>query len=300
MIDAPVEETPVAEATPATAVDDAAVTRPAKSSKRNSVFGRMSSGFASFKSPTREKNQAEGGLGAPEVPPKDTGISDTPPVLPETTTDSSAIDAPAAEVPETTAETSAETAPETATETAPVETSTAAAPATEKKGGFLSGLPFMTKRNRSVSPSPAAATEAPAVPAKNDEPVAESTEAPKIEEPAAEVTPAAATTEEDPPTKTTSPTANKRNSIVGNFSSLGRRASSAFTGRNKVKKDSVSPAPVTENTEGSAIADDTPAADETVVPETEKAENSVVGDSATDAGLTNGHAETSTPVAAAA
>lgn len=242
-----------------------------------------------MKSPSKEKSQSEAGLDAPVVPPKDTGVSDTPPVLPETTTDKP-IETPA--VPST-------EEPEAATETAPAATnepSSATTPSKEKSG-FLNNLPFINKRNRSVSPSPA--TEAPAVPPKNDEPA---TEASKVEEPLANSTPAAPAAEEaakpteEPATETTSP-ASKRTSVLGNFSSLGRRASSAFTGRSKQRKESATPALVTESKDEPESAATEPAATgESTVPETEKAQDTI-GDVVPEA-ITTGHAQT--PVSAAA
>lgn len=239
---APVEEKPV-EALPV--AETATTEEKAKPAKRGSIFGRIPSAWGSLKSPSKEKGEKEAEL-KPEVPAKDATVSEAAPQLPETAT-TEPIETPVvAPVTDATKPEITETAPE-ATKTADTVT-----PNKEKKN-FLSGLSFMNKRDRSVSPSAAVKEQplktetsaaAPVVPAK-DEVVA--TEPVKTEEPATEVAPAVvpATTEtaEKPVEKTkatdaTSPNGNKRQSMLGN---LGRRASKAIN-RIQPKKENTAPA----------------------------------------------------------
>ena len=178
-------------------------------------------GWSSIKSPSKDKEQKDAEL-KPEVPPKDEPVSENPPQLPETNAETE----PAAEgfKPET--ETKLDTAKDAVT-----------TPGKEKKN-YLSGLSFINKRNRSVSPSEAmkdppakteTAAEAPkeevAEPAKTEEPAAETIAPESTEEPADK-------TEE--PAKTEASKPNKRESVLG---SLGRRASKAFKGISAPKKE---------------------------------------------------------------
>lgn len=276
----PIEALPVAADTTATPEEKAA-----KPSKRGSIFGRIPSAWGSLKSPSKEKGEKEAEL-KPEVPAKDAAVSESAPQLPETATTEpieTPVVAPATEAtkPEIT---------EPATEaTKPTE----ATPSKEKKN-FLSGLPFLNKRDRSVSPSaatkeqPKTETAAPVVPAKDvpakDEVVA--AEPVKAEEPATEAAPAAApaATEsaivDEPKTaEATSPNGNKRQSMLGN---LGRRASKALN-RIQPKKENATPvaadskAPVTEETTAPAVTEKK--ADETtpVVSDPETTASRAVG-----------------------
>lgn len=240
-----------------------------------------------MKSPSKEKAEKDAEL-KPEVPPKDTAVSDVPPQLPETTATEPISGAPpATEAAKPETEAAAE---------APVAAADVTTPNKEKKN-FLSGFrnsSFMSGRNRSVSPAavtkePATKTEAPAVPAKEEEtPVAAAaTEPVKTEEPVAATDAAAAPlvpgesvadkpTEEklaEPKTDATatSPSNNKRSSVLGNFSSLGRRASKAINNMKSPKKENA--APTTAATESkpveeeSALAADKPT-DTTTAPST--------------------------------
>lgn len=134
------------------------------------MFGKMP---AWVKSPSKEKSEKEAEL-KPEVPPKDAGVSETAPQIPEPTTETAAEPA----VPVVAA-----TEPEV--DSKPVESTkdtTETASPSDKKG-FLSGL-FPNKRNRSVSPSTTLKDapkkeETPAVPAVTSE----STTTPVVAEP---------------------------------------------------------------------------------------------------------------------
>lgn len=251
---APVEEKPL-EALPVAAEPTTAEEKAAKPSKRGSIFGRIPSAWGSLKSPSKEKGEKDAEL-KPEVPAKDATVSDAAPQLPETATTEpieTPVVAPATDAtkPEIT-----ETAPE-ATKTADVLT-----PNKEKKN-FLSGLSFMNKRDRSVSPSATAKEQplktetpvvAPVVPAKDEVVAAEPV---KAEEPVTEVAPAAvpATTETAEKPKTTdatSPNGNKRQSMLGN---LGRRASKAI---NRIQPKKENATPVADNK--------TPVAEEATAP----------------------------------
>ncbi|KAI7287503.1 hypothetical protein KC345_g573 [Hortaea werneckii] len=238
---APVEDKqePAAESG-AAAKEDAPAAKPeekaAKQNKRSSIFGRMSSGFSGFKSPSKEKSEKEAEL-KPEVPAKDNAVSESAPQLPEPATETT-------ETPAANANAEAEKAdnkPAEAAEKKPEEP-------TQQKG-FLSGLPFMNKRNRSVSPS-ANATETPAK--EESAPVEPTTVAAPDEtiKPAAAETPAtdgnAEKADEKPAEKVEEPkapaelTSNKRSSMFGN---IGRRASKAFKGmQSPTKKENAAPA----------------------------------------------------------
>ncbi|KAK5120956.1 hypothetical protein LTR85_005740 [Meristemomyces frigidus] len=252
---APVEgaQEPIAASEPVTDVPaakpDEKVARPGK---RGSIFGRVSSGWGSLKSPVKEKELKDAEL-KPDVPPKDAGVSETAPQIPEPTTEI-ATDATAPPAIETT-EPESESKPAEAAK----EQLDAISPNSQPKS-FLSGLPFLNKRGRSVSPSaakkeaPVKQEEIPAVPAKDEtavEPAAAATEDPinPVTEPTAATEPLdkpVEQTEEPAKTEATSPTANKRQSVFGN---LGRRASKAFKGYQSPKKENVAPATTEPKTE---------------------------------------------------
>jgi hypothetical protein len=253
----PIEALPVAPETTATPEEKAA-----KPAKRGSIFGRIPSAWGNLKSPSKEKAEKDAEL-KPEVPAKDAAVSEAAPQLPETAT-TEPIETPVvAPVTDSNKPEITETAPEA------TKTTDAFTPSKEKKN-FLSGLSFMNKRDRSVSPSAAAkeqpiksetpATTAPVVPAK-DEVVAP--EPVKADEPLTEAVPAIpATTEttdkvdEPKATDATSPNGNKRQSMLGN---LGRRASKAIN-RMQPKKENTTPVantktPATEETTTPAVAE---------------------------------------------
>ncbi|KAI7298813.1 hypothetical protein KC315_g17878 [Hortaea werneckii] len=237
-VGAPVEDKqePAAESG-AVVKEDAPATKPeekaAKQNKRSSIFGRMSSGFSGFKSPSKEKSEKDAEL-KPEVPAKDNAVSESAPQLPEPATETTETPAADAEAEK------ADSKPAEAAEKKPEE-------ATQQKG-FLSGLPFMNKRNRSVSPS-ANATETPAK--EESAPVEPTT----VAAPDETIKPAAAETsatdgnaekaDEKPAEKVEEPkapaesTPNKRSSMFGN---IGRRASKAFKGmQSPTKKENAAP-----------------------------------------------------------
>lgn len=268
---APVEEKPI-EALPIAAEPTITEEKTSKPAKRGSIFGRIPSAWGSLKSPSKEKGEKEAEL-KPEVPAKDATVSEAAPQLPETAT-TEPIETPVvAPVAEATKPEITEPTPE-ATKT----TDNVLTPNKEKKN-FLSGLSFMNKRDRSVSPSAAAKEQptktetpgvAPVVPAK-DEVIA--TEPVKVEEPVTEVTPAAvpATTEtaEKPIDKVeepkavdaTSPNGNKRQSMLGN---LGRRASKAL---NRIQPKKENTTPVADNKTPVAEDSTTPVVGEKKVDE---------------------------------
>ncbi|KAI7240320.1 hypothetical protein KC330_g1277 [Hortaea werneckii] len=235
---APVEDKQEPAAESGAAVkEDAPAAKPeekaAKQNKRSSIFGRMSSGFSGFKSPSKEKSEKDAEL-KPEVPAKDNAVSESAPQLPEPATETTETPAANAEAEK------ADSKPAEAAEKKPEE-------ATQQKG-FLSGLPFMNKRNRSVSPS-ANATETPAK--EESTPVEPTTVAAPDEtiKPAAAETPAtdgnAEKADEKPAGKVEEPkapaesTPNKRSSMFGN---IGRRASKAFKGmQSPTKKENAAP-----------------------------------------------------------
>ena len=191
-----------------------------------------------MKSPAKEKDQKDAEL-KPTVPPKDTPVAETAPQLPETTT---------TETTEETPKTESEVKPE------PTDKKEELTTPNKEKPGFLSGLSFSGKRNRSVSPS-ANTTEAPvttedtALPeipkeaspveeGKSDEAIAETTAVDPLKsaEPVtAEASKAETSKTESPKTESTP---NKRQSVLGN---LGRRASKAFKGMQAPKKENAPP-----------------------------------------------------------
>ncbi|KAK3069174.1 hypothetical protein LTR53_012708 [Teratosphaeriaceae sp. CCFEE 6253] len=299
---APVEEsvaepTPVAEPSPVTNGLPKTEEKP-KISKRGSIFGRVQSGWGSMKSPAKEKDLKDAEL-KPQVPPKDAGVSETAPQIPEPTP--APTHEPTAEPIAT--DTPLDTSEQVATHGKPAEAAKEAldplASPPEKKGGFLSSLPFMSKRDRSASPSamkdtPLKSEDAPAVPPKEDNvPVEESIAAesgsaepvsaepaisePAVHDPIAPVNeaPVADLSAEKPITKAeepapiaaadaTSPSANKRQSYLGNFGNLGRRASKAFKGMQTPRKENTAPTTAAEpKIEESKIAE--PAAERALV-----------------------------------
>ncbi|KAK5116003.1 hypothetical protein LTR62_000459 [Meristemomyces frigidus] len=306
------EATPVSDATTTSALGDSK-----KPAKRASIFGRMQSGFSSIKSPTKEKDFKDAEL-KPEVPPKDIGVSETAPQIPEPTSETGAV-APVHTV-DSPVESSA--IPAEASKSKLDEVSAAQEP---KKSGFLSGLPFMNKRDRSVSPS-AAMKDAPKHEAAPVLPVHDaSTLDPRSEEPIkAGVEPTTASsavvvngTEKpvetlDEPTmannttEVTTPSAdNKRQSMFGNFGNLGRRASKAFRGMSAspsgspIKQENAVPASTTvaskdvmdanNTTPAAAAAFEEPTINGThsavVEPEHTLSHNGVLGDVPSDSNI---------------
>ncbi|OQO04858.1 hypothetical protein B0A48_07875 [Cryoendolithus antarcticus] len=268
-----------------------------KPTKRNSIFGKLPGAFGGLMSPSKEKSEREAEL-KPAVPPKDHSVSETAPQLPETTATE-----PIESVAPTTTATTEPIKPEIH-EPAPVTEPTtkatdAVTPGKEKKS-FLSGLPFLGKRDRSVSPSPAlkdtpAKTETSTVPATEESTPVEPVKAaePVTETPAtlpetahnntfaSPIEPMTESKAIDPvhettPTDTTSPAgANKRNSVFGN---LGRRASKALNRMQSTpnsKKENAIPG-ATESTPKTT----TTAADETLPTTT-------TADKATESSLTD-------------
>lgn len=272
---APAEEKPV-EALPVAAAEPTATAEEkAKPAKRGSIFGRIPSAWSNIKSPSKEKSEKDAEL-KPEVPAKDATVADAAPQLPETAT-TEPIETPVvAPVPtDATKPEITEPTPE-ATKTTEVLT-----PNKEKKN-FLSGLSFMNKRDRSVSPSAAVKeqptkteTAAPVVPAKDETAVVEPV---KVEEPVVEPTPVAAPVatetaekpvekvEEPKSPEATSPNGNKRQSMLGN---LGRRASKALN-RIQPKKENAAPTSEKKVEEDAAVpATSEKKADEPVVSDPE-------------------------------
>lgn len=280
---------PVAESSALGTTTDAFADKP-KNNKRMSILGRMQSGLQSLKSPTKEKDLKDAEL-KPEVPPKDTGVSETAPQLPEPiaaehapaeATTASPIAAAAPPAIETTEPTSTSVHESKPAEAAKEQLDTVAP--NKEKAGFLSGLPFIGKRNRSVSPSnnvkEASATspvvphdESPIAPSKDVSPVEPLT---KPEEPFAETsapvhslstaeTPATTESAEKPidgfaePAKTdgtavNTTTPNKRGSVFGGFSSLGRRASKALNRSPASKKENTLPGTTTAEPQIDSVA----------------------------------------------
>ncbi|KAK3725145.1 hypothetical protein LTR37_000656 [Vermiconidia calcicola] len=248
-----------------------------KPAKRGSIFGKMPGGW--MKSPTKEKDQKDAEL-RPEVPPKDNVVSENPPQLPVTATQ------PPMDQPTTT---EGNVKPETTETTTPG----------KERPGFLSGLSFMNKRNRSVSPSANTNGETPAkteevtaaeVPkgaepieaSKTDVPVADTIAA----EPLKTEEPRAAEPTTDEPKADSTP--NKRQSMLG---SLGRRASKAFKGMQTPKKENTVPATETKKTDtpAAAPAEDKPVTNGESKPvETEQTQQ--IGDVVPDA-ITAGRPE---------
>ena len=262
-VGAPVEDKqePAAESG-AVATEETPAAKPeekaAKQNKRTSIFGRMSSGLSAygFKSPAKEKSEKDAEL-KPETPAKDTGVAETAPQLPKPETEPETSAAAATE------ESKADEKPAEATKDKPEEAST-------QQKGFLSGLPFMNKRNRSVSPS-ANATEASKkeeTPATKDESAVEPTTVVAPEETVKPAeTPAATESTDKPAEKSEEPakeaeaTPNKRSSMFGN---LGRRASKAFNRmQSPNKKENAAPAAAEtkkeETNDTAAPAEDKPA-----------------------------------------
>ncbi|KAK1066663.1 hypothetical protein LTR74_007033 [Friedmanniomyces endolithicus] len=238
-----------------------------KVAKRGSIFGRVQSGWGSMKSPVKEKDLKDAEL-KPQVPPKDAGVSETAPQIPEPTREAEVLaDQPMDNTGLNTHGKPAEAAKEQLD---------ALAAMPEKKAGFLSSLPFMAKRDRSASPSalkeaPVNHEAAPAVPPKGDgiagaepalaeheltetavapsaveEPVAPVHQTPLHETPATELAgekPMTNTEETIPTTATdaTSSPAAKRQSVLGGFGLLGRRASKAFKGMQSPKRENANP-----------------------------------------------------------
>lgn len=299
---APVEE-PAAESSPVTDAATKPEEKAVRPSKRNSIFGRMGSGWGSMKSPIKEKEMKDAEL-KPDVPPKDAGVSDTAPQIPDPSTE--ATDAAAVPAVEATEPESEGKSPEAAKEQLDT-----VSPSTQQKG-FLSGLPFMNKRNRSVSPStnmkeaPVKKEETPVVPAKDEaavEPIAAATEEPV--QPVTETSPATdaadKSIEEPAKTETTSPTTgNKRQSMLGG---LGRRASKAFKGFQSPRKENT--APVATEAKEDAAEDSPAAADkptvngETSAPQAEQQQNSI-GDVVPEAVSVGQHQESTPTITASA
>lgn len=260
----PIEALPAAEAKPETKAEE----KP-KVSKRGSIFGKLPSAWGNLKSPKTEKAEKDAEL-KPEVPAKDAAVADAPPQLPETAATEpieTPVVAPATEASK----------PEI-TETAPEASKTDAATPNKEKKNFLSGLSFMNKRDRSVSPSAAVKEQpvktetpaaAPVTPAKEETPAVEPV---KAEEPATtETAPVAAPVaietadkvEEPKAADATSPNGNKRSSMLGN---LGRRASKALN-RIQPKKENAAPAAAEKKTEETAEPAVEKKADETTSTE---------------------------------
>jgi hypothetical protein len=250
-------ESPV-EALPATTGESRLEDNKPKASKRGSIFGKLPGGWGSMKSPSKEKDFKDAEL-KPEVPPKDVGVAETAPQIPETT----AAEPIESALPTTTtgeATTPAISEPIAADTSRNNEVLT---PGKEKKS-FLSGLGFMNKRDRSVSPSAFKETptkaETPAV-----TPVAEETapiEPLKTEEPAFQ-TPVATDSPMDSIDKSVEPVHDpqatdavspnaKRQSVFGN---LSRRASKALNRmQTPTKKENTVPTTATTAEEESVPA----------------------------------------------
>lgn len=263
----------------------------------------MQSGWGSMKSPSKEKTEKDAEL-KPDVPPKDTVVSETAPQIPEPTTAEPATEAAAAPTTEIT-EPKSESKPAEAAK----EQLDAVSP--KEKSGFLSNL--LNKRNRSVSPSanmkeaPVKKEETPAAPIKDE--VAEPSTAAATEEPSKPVTetPVATETLDKPaekfeePAKTdaTSPTTNKRQSVIGN---LGRRASKAFKGfQAPAKKETATPTSIEAKKAEETVpeAESKPTVNgETKAPEAEHQPSSI-GDVTPDS-VNIGQAQTTPTVTASA
>ncbi|KAF2722600.1 hypothetical protein K431DRAFT_293241 [Polychaeton citri CBS 116435] len=226
-----------------------------KPQKRASIFGRMSSGFGSLKSPSKEKSAKDAELKL-DTPAKEHIVSENPPQLPETSVTEPTEPAPA----DITA-----TEP-TAAEEVPATKDASASPTTAgKEKNFLGGFGTFINKRRSVSPS-ANLKEAPTPATKTEAPVeGEAAEAAKLEETiaaapitATEIAPtpvvaSGASTEEAKPAEETAATATttppqskeKRGSVLTN---LSRRASKAFKGFGnpaQKEKETTSPAATT-------------------------------------------------------
>ena len=253
-----------------------------KAAKRTSIFGRMSSGFTSMRSPAKEKDHKDAEL-KPDVPPKDDAVAESAPQIPRSSAE------PTEPIVVDTTNTQADDKPEEGKEDKKNE---AATPAKEKKG-FLSGLSFM-KRDRSVSPSQTAKSqpkpESEAVnedapePTKAEEPTPETSTT--AAEPAENVEPKPEEAVEETPKddKAETSTPNKRQSVLG---SLGRRASKAFKGMQTPKKENAAPKTETkEEPSENQTAVETPATNGETTKETSQ-EPQQIGDvvpNAIDAG----------------
>ena len=236
----PIEE-PAVESS---ALTDAPVNKPEEKlerpNKRNSIFGRMGSSFSGLKSPGKERSQKDAEL-KPVVPPKDTGVSETAPQIPEPSIENS--ETPAA-IPST--ETTEQQNEGKPAEAAKEQLDGISPSNNQPFGGFLSSLPFIGKRNRSVSPSanmkdaPAKKEETPVVPTKDEsaieEPFQPVTETTAAHEPVGTPMERVEAPSQNEPI---SPSANKRASMFGN---LSRRASKAFGKQSPMKKENAVPA----------------------------------------------------------
>lgn len=257
-----------------------------------------------MKSPSKEKDQKDAELKSPEVPPKD----DSAPQIPAPTTETSAIQ-PAVQAVEPETPAAVESKPEDVK--AEEKKSEVATPSKEKPK-FLSGLSFMNRRDRSVSPS-AVKKEEPV----KAEPLKTEAEAPKEEaaavepvtteqpatEPAVTALPetsdkAVEATEEAPKEDKTETSPNKRTSV---FSGLGRRASKAFKGFQGQKKENTVPK-TEDKADATEPATETPAVNgENRTEEVKTEEPTTIGDvvpDAIDAGKPQSQAPA--PVAASA
>ncbi|SMQ46991.1 unnamed protein product [Zymoseptoria tritici ST99CH_3D7] len=262
-----------------------------KPNKRASIFGRVSSGWSSIKSPTKEKEQKDAELKIAE-PHTTEAVSENPPVLPETAT-TEPVPAPVVPAVEEPAVVDKKTE-----NTTPAETSEP----TKEKSNFLTTL---MNRARSVSPS----TQKKEQHAKKEETTVAPVEEAKVEEPAVVATePAAATTVE--PTspvaeKTEEPTskADKRQSVLGN---LGRRASKALN-RIQTPKKETSTAAETKKEENAVEKDvAAPATTETTstlgpvaANNNNTTEEKAIGDVVPDA-VSSGHPQNTTAAASPA
>lgn len=203
---------------------------------------------AGFKSPVKEKEQKDAEL-KPEAA-KDTVVSDAPPQLPETAT-AAAVAEPATSSAAHTETTPAITEPAAETE-AEKKDETLSTPNREKKT-FLSGLSFINKRDRSVSPS----APKESTPKESKVEGAEIIEATKAAE-AAKETPAATEAAETKAEEKAeeSPVANKRQSVLGG---LGRRASKMIQRVQPSKKENVTPAAAETKAEEPVVESAAPA-----------------------------------------
>ncbi|KAI5206674.1 hypothetical protein E4T38_03792 [Aureobasidium subglaciale] len=215
---AAVEESPVVNSIASKPVEEKKKTeeRP-KTNKRSSLFGSF---FDKVRSPTSEKKESEV---APVVPAKETVVSAEPPVLPEPTTENSNLDPSAVETTAAPviAKPVTEAPKEAELEAAKIETPVVTPGGTERKSSFFGSL---AKKTRSKSPAPGVATDAPAVPPKDDEVVAA---APVVEAPAATPEVAAEEAVKEPivpatetkieTSKAATPKENRRKSYFGGF-----------------------------------------------------------------------------------
>lgn len=262
-----------------------------KPNKRASIFGRVSSGWSSIKSPTKEKDQKDAELKIAE-PHTTEAVSENPPVLPETAT-TEPVPAPVVPAVEEPAVVDKKTE-----NTTPAETSEP----TKEKSNFLTTL---MNRARSVSPS----TQKKEQHAKKEETTVAPVEEAKVEEPAVVATEPAATTTVEPTSpvaeKTEEPTskADKRQSVLGN---LGRRASKALN-RIQTPKKETSTAAETKKEENAVEKDvAAPATTETTstlgpvaANNNNTTEEKAIGDVVPDA-VSSGHPQNTTAAASPA